>query len=405
MGRLSYSRSFAATGTNFSLATYRYSTEGYRNLAEVLSARHAGTEVADSALGTMPRRSRFDASISQQLTARSSLYVNAITRDYYDSNLGRDYEYQLGYSQQFANKVNLNLSVNRQETQNFGGDGSDRDHSVLLSVSVPLGAALNSPSFSLSANRNRAGDTSMQGAVSGLVGEDRSTSYGVYASRNTANDGTEAGANLQRRFSNVTLAGNVSQGRDYWQAGASATGGVVAHSGGITLGPYLTDTFALVEAKGASGARVVNASGVRVDDNGYAIVPSLSPYRYNRVSLDPSGMDAHAELQETSREVAPFAGASVHLEFKVNRGRGALITAKRDNGQPVPMGASVLNESGEVVGMVGQASQVYGRLEKDAGVLTVRWGDGSAGSCALPYKLPAEGSDQLPIIKVTATCS
>ncbi|WP_419181903.1 hypothetical protein [Providencia rettgeri] len=31
------------------------------------------------------------------------------------------------------------------------------------------------------------------------------------------------------------------------------------HSGGVTLGPYSGDTFALVEAKGAKGTHVLNA--------------------------------------------------------------------------------------------------------------------------------------------------
>ncbi|WBU42380.1 MULTISPECIES: fimbria/pilus outer membrane usher protein [Marinobacter] len=404
MGRASYSRSFSSTGTNFSLATYRYSTRGYRSLSEVLLARHTDNEGAASSSSIVSQRSRFDMSVSQHLTDRSSLYANAITRDYYDTSRGRDYEYQLGYSHRFANRVNLNMSANRQEVGSLGTGDENRDHSLTVSLSMPLGTASNSPSFSLSANQNRGGDTSIQGAVSGVAGDDLSTGYGVYASRDTAHNSTEAGVNVQHRFSKGTLAGNYAQGRDYWQAGASATGGVVVHGGGITFGPYLSDTFALVEAKGAEGARVRNANGVTIDSNGYAIVPSLSPYRYNHISLDPVGIDTRAELQETSRQVAPYAGASVYVPFRVTRGRGALITAKRDGGAQIPMGATVVNESGDVVGMVGQASQVYGRLEQDAGVLTVRWGEGSSHACSLPYELPPETSVKTPIVRVTALC-
>jgi outer membrane usher protein len=35
-------------------------------------------------------------------------------------------------------------------------------------------------------------------------------------------------------------------------------GALAVHAGGITLGPYLGDTFALIEAKGAEGARLFN---------------------------------------------------------------------------------------------------------------------------------------------------
>ncbi len=60
------------------------------------------------------------------------------------------------------------------------------------------------------------------------------------------------------------------------------------HRDGLTLGPNVGDTFALVEAKGASGAGVRGGQGARVDGNGYALVPSLSPYRYNPICLDPA---------------------------------------------------------------------------------------------------------------------
>lgn len=404
MMRLSYSRTFAPVGTSFSLATYRYSTEGYRDLTDVLGVRQAAEEGAEWSSSTLSQRSRFDVSVSQQLGERSSLYVNGITRNYYEAVRERDYEYQLGYNQRLANNINLNLSLNRQENGDFYDAEGETNHSVILTMSAPLGGSRTSPSLSMSLARDRDESSSVHGAIGGAAGEDLSMSYGAYVSRDTDTNSTEVGGNLQKRYSKVSLAGNYSHGSDYWQAGASATGGLVTHQGGITFGPYLTDTFALVEAKGAEGAGVMGAHGVKIDENGYAIVPSLSPYRFNRVALDPTGINGQAELQETRREVAPYAGAAVHLKFQVNHGRGVLITAKRIDGTHLPMGATVLNEERAVVGMVGQASQVYGRLEKDMGTLTVRWGEGGGQVCSFPYELPAGAEKEAPIIKLTATC-
>ncbi|WP_258868832.1 fimbria/pilus outer membrane usher protein [Pseudomonas aeruginosa] len=90
--------------------------------------------------------------------------------------------------------------------------------------------------------------------------------------------------------------------------------------GGPDPRPYVGDTFALVEAKGASGAGVRRGQGARVNGNGYAVVPSLSPYRYNPVSLDPQGMGEEAELLETERKIAPYAGAAVHVKFRTLTG-------------------------------------------------------------------------------------
>lgn len=101
---------------------------------------------------------------------------------------------------------------------------------------------------------------------------------------------------------------------------------MVAHRGGVTLGPYVGDTFALIEAPGASGARVMDGQGARVDRFGYALAPSLVPYHYNTVALNPEGMNDKAELEDGQRRVAPYAGATVRLHFNTVRGQALLIT-------------------------------------------------------------------------------
>ena len=153
----------------------------------------------------------------------------------------------------------------------------------------------------------------------------------------------------------------------------------MAHRGGVTLGPYVGDTFALIEAPGASGARVMDGQGARVDRFGYALAPSLVPYHYNTVALNPEGMNDKAELEDGQRRVAPYAGATVRLHFNTVRGQALLITARPDNA-PIPMGANVLDAAGNCVGMVGQANQVYLRSDKRAGELTLNWGDAPASS-------------------------
>lgn len=40
-----------------------------------------------------------------------------------------------------------------------------------------------------------------------------------------------------------------------------SSGTVVLHSGGVTFGPYASDTFALIHADGAQGAVVQNGQG------------------------------------------------------------------------------------------------------------------------------------------------
>ncbi len=105
------------------------------------------------------------------------------------------------------------------------------------------------------------------------------------------------GANVQERTRSGTMrASYAHSGKDH-QLGLGTAGTLALHSGGVTYGPYASDTFALVEAKGASGARINNAQGARIDVFGYGIAPSLAPYRYNTISIDGNSLDQDVELE------------------------------------------------------------------------------------------------------------
>ena len=138
----------------------------------------------------------------------------------------------------------------------------------------------------------------------------------------------------------------------------------------------------------------MDGQGARVDRFGYALAPSLVPYHYNTVALNPEGMNDKAELEDGQRRVAPYAGATVRLHFNTVRGQALLITAQRPDNAPIPMGANVLDAAGNSVGMVGQANQVYLRSDKRAGELTLNWGDAPASSarCITAY-LPGRRPD------------
>lgn len=60
---------------------------------------------------------------------------------------------------------------------------------------------------------------------------------------------------------------------------------VVLHLGGATLSQALGDTIGVVRAPAALGARVGYA-GSSIDQDGYAVVTSLSPYQLNQIDIE-----------------------------------------------------------------------------------------------------------------------
>lgn len=379
--RVSYSKLLPQTRTNFTLAAYRYSTSGFYSLQDAVSAiayerRGLGSEAVDR------QRSQLQLTINQALGQRwGSFYFTGSTRQYW-ARSGRSVQFQAGYNN-FYKSVNYGVSVIR--TQEPSTRSSTQ---VLLSLSVPLGGANPVTVSSELSTRNGRYDSSRL-AMTGSAGPDHNVDYGVAVS-----DGRDSAAalnaNAQYQGRHAALSGGYSHSSDYQQVSVGASGSVVVHDGGVTLAPQRGDTMVIVQAPAATDARVSNASGLRVDGRGYAVVPYVSPYRMNVVTLDPEGMSHDVELESSSQMIAPYAGAIAKLTFATRRGRALLIGARTAAGEPLPFGAQVLDAEGQAIGMVAQASRIYVRTEHEQGQLLVKWGEAEGQQCRVDYQAPAQ---------------
>ncbi|NTZ06317.1 fimbria/pilus outer membrane usher protein [Burkholderia metallica] len=381
--RVSYAKTVETTGTNIAIAAYRYSTNGFFGLNDAMAARDRAKSSATS--GPLYRqRNRASLTMSQQLGEKGgSLSVTASTATYWNRT-GSDVDFTVGYSNAFRN-VSYNVSATRQ--RDAWGQASTL---VYVGLSIPIGRA-RPATLSTSFNRDSRGSTQIATSLSGSVGVDNNVSYGVNVNRSSGSGSaqTSGGANLSYRGALAELSGSVGASADYQQFSVGARGAIVAHRGGITLSQPLSETFAIVQAKHAEGARVTNASGVRVDRNGYAIVPYLTPFSMNDVSLDPKGLSTDVELKETSQRVAPLAGAVPLLVFKTEYGRSAVIRMRQADGSSVPFGAVVTDAAGKDIGVVGQAGKLLARGLAEQGELNVQWdNDDGKSVCRLSYALP-----------------
>lgn len=412
--RLAYSKNFVDTGTNFSLATTRFSSRGYMGLSDAVYARNAVRNANEGGSLPLPdhERTRFDLTLSQSLGAGAKygqVYFNGFASNYWGSG-GRQLNFSSGYSNTWKS---LTYSITAQRTLNSarntlptslamgsvvsGEDGgysattinsSHHETSVFLTVSIPLGSASRAPVFTAMLNPSSSNrGTSSQASVSGQMTQDGRLTYnasvnhdgGAGASGSVAGQYTGPFGNLQASY---------SQGSGYHQSSAGFTGAVVAHSGGVTLSPPTGDTIALIHAPDAKGAKVPSAQQSTVDALGYAVMPNLMPYQLNTVNIDPTGSDLNVEFKETSQNVAPRAGTVVRLDFKTTSGRALLIDSTLPDGRPIPFAAEVLDAQGRSVGVAGQASQIFVSDMHQTGELTVRWGDGADENCHIQVNLP-----------------
>jgi len=390
---LSYSRTFAPTDTHLAIAAYRYSTPGYRDLGDVLGERYSIRNGGQWQSSSYQQRSRLNFSLSQTLDEYGYLYVSGSMQNWHHSHQ-HERQWQLGYSTMLAGRVNLNLSLMRQYSARMWLDTTQpqRDTSLTLSLSMPLGGNSFSSGYSHSGSGGGQYDADLSGSFD-------QTSYhlGVSHAREDVWH-----ASLQQRHANASTGINASLGPHHWQMAGNIQGALALHAGGATLGPWLGDTFALVEAKGAKGARV-GGGQARIDRFGYALVPTLTPYRDNRIFLDPQDATGNIELEGAEQHSAPYAGAAVKLTFRARHGQALLIHVDAPGGQSLPPGTEALDAEGRSVGMLGQGNWLYLRSETARGQLQLRWGDSEHERCQLAYD--TADAPQVPLLRLQAACT
>lgn len=400
MSRVSWSKTFPVSGTTVSLASYHYSTSGYRDLSSILGLRYDSFSTANRLQYASEQRERFDVTMTQNMNTMGSLFVTAATQNYRNGR-ARDTQYQIGYGKTFDSGISLGLAVNRQKVGSSGGMGY-QETAVTAAFSVPLfPKSGRSSSLSTTVNHSDAGGSQYQTSLSGTVDEQQNISYSVGATYDEQLNQSTLSGSIQDRLPRITLGMNGSAGKNYWQLSGNAQGGAAVHSGGLTLGPYLGDTFGLVEAKGAEGAKLFSSPQTRIDSNGYALVPSMTPYRYNSVSLDPAGMKGNAEILDSQKQVVPVSGAVSRVIFRTKTGTAMLITVRTPQGKTIPMGSPVFDDLGNYAGIAGQGGQIYVRAEKESGYFTLTWGENS--QCQIPYSLSV-AERNMSLVTLGASC-
>lgn len=384
--RLTYNKLIETTSTNFSVAAYRFSSEGYLNFGEF--ARLRSTETPSH---LFKQRSRVQLNLNQPLGERLGyLAFSGMAQNYWNRDQGSDITYQVGYSNGF-NWGSFNLSASRTRS------GTGRmDNQYLLSFSVPLGRTRYSPYLSSSIRYAGNRNYGINNSLSGSAGDQGELGYSLYGSRDSyeGQGSNNYGGNLRYDTAHASYNLGASRGKNYRQTNLGMQGTLVAHPGGLNATANQGETIAVLEASGAEGAQVLSSTNARVADNGYAVVAGLTPYRRNEVALDPKGTSRDVELEMTSQQVAPRAGAVVMLRYPTLVGRPTLIKLVRDDGEPIPMGAQVLDAAGASLTQVGQSGRTFLRGLEGSGQLLIKWGSGADQQCLAPYNISTEKSAQ-----------
>ncbi|SFU82071.1 fimbria/pilus outer membrane usher protein [Xenorhabdus koppenhoeferi] len=368
--RIQYTKSIETTGTSLTLAGYRYSTPEYYSLSEVneYSVRKETSRAQN-------KRSQLQLTLNQGMGDFGSLYVSAYQQDYWGKQ-GTSQSLSAGYNINLAGisyGLNLSYSASHESIKN-------KDIQASFNVSIPLDKWLPDGWATYSINRNGRSQGSQQLAISGSALDDHALSYHIHGEHGNNMEGTSGGASLEYSYSSGRVNLGYSYGDNSRSLNYGLSGGIVAHQDGITFSQSLGQTVALVKAAGAAETKILNHSGIKTDSRGYAVIPSVEPYAYNRLALDTEMLADGIDLDNSVQHIVPTRGAVVSADFSVRQGHRILVTL-RYNGKPVPFGASAALINSDSSGIVGDDGELYLNAVPEQAEIKVQWGKNKDQQC------------------------
>lgn len=404
--RVRYSKNFVETGTNFAIAGYRYATNGFWNMQEVLDTY---THIDSEALQER-RRNRAELIVNQNLwEGWGNLALTAVREDYWNTDRSME-SYGASYNNSW-NGISFGVSYadNRNSTAMSGGISGgkmyDREQLLSVNVSVPLDRLFGRhPTYvNYMMNSSKKGTTTNSVNIGGTLLEQNNLTWNVQEGYGSRGQGNTAGVNANWRATYGEVNGGYTRDKYSERLNYGTQGSIIAHENGVTFGQQLGETTALVASSGAGDVAIQSQTGVRTDFRGYAIVPYVSPYRKNDITLDTQTLNDDTELALTTQTVIPTRGAVVRANYRASVGHRVLMTLTKADGSPVPFGATVTDtaaKDGQGF-IVGDKGQVYLTGLSNEGQLKVQWGSAANRQCGVSYTLSGRANG---IMNINGLC-
>lgn len=397
--RVRYSKDFSGTGTNFSLAGYRYNSKGFYTMEDTMeSYTHS-----DDWSAPQQRRARTEATIDQTLGENWGSVTLSLVKETYWSQSQDMTSMSISYNNSWHGvSYSLSYSMNKNTNDSDeNGESVTNDNQFALSVSVPLDHWMHNTWATYNLNNTKDGTTQNIG-LNGTALQEDNLNWNIQEGLSNTGSGSSTNLNADYKATYGEVSGGVSQDKYQQTVNVGLQGGIVAHANGITLSQPLGETIALVKAPGTHGTHITNQTGVETDFRGYTVVPFVTAYRHNTIALDTETLPDDADVTHAAQIVTPTRGAVVRASFNTRVGNRVLMTMTQ-NGKPLPFGATVTTEDKDSEFIVGNDGQTYLSGLPARGKLSVAWGENADEQCVAQYAL-AEETDKSGIITAAATC-
>jgi outer membrane usher protein len=226
------------------------------------------------------------------------------------------------------------------------------------------------------------------------------TGWGYRVRASSANDvrapRVDAGATYQSRIGTYLFeAGQQSGMGTSWRLGYSGSA-VLLHRR-LELSRSLTDGFALVDASGTPGIRVLanNQYIGTTDRHGLAIVPNLPAYNNNVIALDDKDLSLDLDVDLSQKTVVSMPRSGLFINFKAKANRGAVLKLVTEDGTNLPVGAEATINGGQTTYEVVLRGELFVPEITFPASVRVHWDD---TTCQATVPAPENASELLPRI-------
>jgi outer membrane usher protein PapC len=386
--RVAYFKRFEDADADISFAGYRFSDEEYMSMQQFLDASYLDDfSGRQKELVTVTLNKRFEeAQLGISLQYNYQTYWDEDSTSYYTLTVDRYFD-AFGFR-----NISAGISASRSE---FEGETDD---SVYLRFSIPWGTAM--LSYNGSSNNGRYGHTVGYSDTlnNGL------DSYNINAGIEHGDDRASQ-AQLSAYYSHRGRAATVSANaakveNSYTSYGFTATGGATVTAKGAALhaGGMNGGTRMLVDTDGIAGVPVDNG---RTTTNrwGVGVVTDMSSYYRTTTSVDMNNLPKDMEATHSVVESALTEGAIGYREFDILKGVRLFAVIKQEGNSNPPFGASVTNEKGRELGMVGEDGLAWLSGVAPGEKLNVSWDAKIQCSVEIPEKVDSEQQLLLPCRK------
>lgn len=337
--RFSFAKEFDSTGTSLSIASYRYSTEGFSTFSDTVM------------LNERKLRSRIQASAIQPLLHLGQLSLSGSKDDYWNGDSGNSFMGSYSLPTKYAS-FNVSAGIRRSS------DTSEKDHVVMLGVNIPLSRMKWSDNMVL--NTTTRFNKNNSETFTGVSGRMNDLSYSV--TKSFESQGKAAGLNLSYNSNFASLNGGYTEGKNSNSLHYGVHGGIAIHPYGATLAREISFTSgnALVITPEISSVGIRNGD-VKTDYFGNAVVSHLTSYQRNHLAVDIDSFGDDVDMSETNKTIIPKRGVLVPVKFDASVGYRAIFKMRnKEYSFPLGTRVSIITNGGAITGgYLDENSEVY----------------------------------------------